>query len=134
MPVLDRKEVEAFLRERKEEHFGSMTIVAAAKRLHCDPQVVKNLFSRGLLKGERKPRGIFLDTSAVEAFASEYISCAAIASIRGTQSLSIVQHCKHLGIYVTWHPKGKAGKDQPFIQRIQAEKFGLLSNSAIQPA
>lgn len=128
MPVFEREEVESFLEIRQEQHFGTMTVVAAAKLLHCDPIVVKGMFERGVLEGERIPRGIFLDKTSVEAFADEYISCAAIASLVGMQSRAIVQQFSDTSI--SWHPRGETGSPQPFVTReIAALVFGKYMQS-----
>lgn len=120
--VFDRAEVEAFLRQRKEEHFGSMTVVATAKFLHCDPVVVKHLYRDGVLAGEKKPRGIFIRTESAKAFREDFISCAAIASMCRTQSNNIVQRCEQENIPIQWFPRGRNQSPQPFVDRATARE------------
>jgi hypothetical protein len=119
MQVFAREDIETFMQIRKEAHFGTMTVVATARLLHCDPIVVKGMFERGVLQGERKPRGVFIHASSAEAFAQEYISCAEIATRLNTQSTAIIRQCA--GSSIEWHPRGNNASGQPFIKRNLAE-------------
>jgi hypothetical protein len=112
-----RSELEKFLLESKTQFFGTITVVEAAKRLQCDPLVVKNLYQDGQLLGIQKANGLFIQEESLDLFANQYISCANIASKQKTNSTRIVSICEEKHIEIQWFPKSENQKPQPFISR-----------------
>jgi hypothetical protein len=112
-----RSELERFLLESKTQFFGTITVVAAAKRLQCDPLVVKNLYLNGQLLGIQKANGLFIQEESLDLFANQYISCANIASEQKTNSTKIVSICEEKHIEIQWFPKSENQNPQPFISR-----------------
>ena len=121
--VFSRAEVDAFMLNRKTSHFGSTTVVAAAKSLHCDPSTVKNLCRDGLLACVQKARGLFVLNEALEKFSEKYISCAAIASRCGTNSHRIIRLCEENQIDLVWFPRSENQRPQPFVERPNENYF-----------
>lgn len=119
--VILKRDLDKFVLESKIQFFGTTTIVAAAKKLHCDPLVVKNLYQDGLLSGVQKPNGLFIREDSLEAFAKQYVSCAAIASKQNTNSTKIVSLCKEKAIDLYWFPRAENQSSQPFVDRQIAE-------------
>ena len=116
-----KSDLHSFMFERKSLFFGTTTIVAAAKKLHCDPLVVKNLYDDGLLTGVQKPNAIFIREDSLEEFAEKYVSCAAIASKHNTNSNKIVSLCKEKAVSVYWFPRAENLPSQPFVDRKYAD-------------
>lgn len=119
--VILKRDLDDFLNERKSQLFRTTTIVAAAKKLHCDPLVVKSLYQDGKLSGVQNPNGLFIREDSLEAFAEKYVSCAAIASKQNTNSNKIVSLCKEKAVNVYWLPRAENLPPQPFVDRKYAD-------------
>lgn len=124
--LFNRGEVKAFMERQNSQKRGLCTIVVAAKRLHCDPLVIKSLFLNGLLSGVKKPNGIFILEDTLSDFCEEYISCADIASKHKTNSSKIVMECKENGIDIKWFPRFGSSSFQPFLDRKVVLKYWTL--------
>lgn len=119
--LFTRSDVDQFMLKSKGSFFGSTTIVAAAKQLHCDPIVVKNLFYEGLLSGDQKPNGLFIRQDSLNAFGKRYVSCAAIAAEQKTNSSKIVRICNQQRIDLHFFQRETGKNPQPFVARSVAE-------------
>lgn len=115
--IFNRSDVKQFMLESKSLHFGSATVVAAAKQLHCDPLVVKNLYHDGLLSGDQKPNGLFIRQDSLDAFGKRYVSCASIAAEQKTSSRKIVSFCNEQRISLHLFQREAGKNPQPFVDR-----------------
>ena len=127
--MLFRKhDVMQFMEESKRKHLGFTTIAMAAKQLHCDPKIIKNLYRDGMLSGNQKSNGLFINKDSLDLFDQRYVSCAAIASIRSASSARVVSLLKENLIHLHYFPRSKGHNPQPFVERKHA-KF-MLGSSA----
>jgi hypothetical protein len=126
--VFLRADVHRILQECKQEHLGLMTIVTAAKLLHCDPLVVKGLYRDGLLAGDKKPSGTYINLSSLERFGAQYVSCASIASDRLTNSNKLLRLCEKANIHLHWFPRVIGDNPQPFFARQDLELLSTWIN------
>lgn len=116
-----RSDVMQFMVESKRDFFGLITVVAAAKQLHCDPLVVKNLYQEGILVGNQQSNGLFIQQDSLDVFGERYMSCAAIASKLNTNSSKIVSLCKRNMIALHLFPRAIGQNPQPFVERKLAQ-------------
>lgn len=116
-----RSDVMQFMVVSKREFFGLITVVAAAKQLHCDPLVVKNLYTDGIVSGNQQSNGLFIRQDSLDAFGERYVSCAAIASKQSSNSTKIVSLCKKNMIALHLFPRAIGQNPQPFVERKLAQ-------------
>ena len=114
--VILRANLEQFMLESKSQFFGSTTVVAAAKQLHCYPLVVENLYHDGLLSRDHKPNCLFLRQDSLDAFGEQYVSCAAIAAEQKTNSSKIVSLCSEQLINLHLFQRAAGKNPQPFVE------------------
>lgn len=115
--LFDRSNLTKLIEKIKIETTGLVTVVTAAKQLHCDPKVVKNLHQDGVLKGAIKPRGLFILQDSLNQFSKDYISCAALASLQNSSSSKIVGCCNRNSIEVHYFARAPGQNPQPFLKR-----------------
>lgn len=114
-------EVKQFFEEQKKQVLGYCTLAVAAKYLHCDPLVVKNLSKDGLLESKQKSSGTYIKVDSVKEFHDRYVSCAFIAAKYKTSSNKIVRECENKQIDLVLFSKFNINKPQPFLNRADAK-------------
>ena len=125
--LFKKHDVMRFMEESKQMLLGLITVATAARQLHCDPKVVKNLYRDGMLSGNQKSNGLFINKDSLDLFNQRYVSCAAIASIHSACSARVVSLLKENLIDLHYFPRAKGHNPQPFVERKHA-KFILASS------
>lgn len=110
-------QVDEFIATQKAALFGHITVVSAAKELHCDPLVVKSLAEEKLLMAVKKTNGLFIQNASIKEFGSRYLSCAYLARGQNTSTSKILEQCIKQNICVRWFPRFGKDKPQPFMEK-----------------